>query len=131
MKKVLISLLALVLLCGGVIGAEGKATWHKDKRLVIQWVMSDQTNVGKWIDWCAENLTQAQIDSLETMMFPDVPDDQKGMALEMIKMQMQQFSLERSDDPSIQSALKALESAIAESKKEKKDVDPSIPAIRR
>lgn len=123
MKKFgIVTLIIVALAFSGFVGAQAKASFSKDTRLVAQW-FTDNANTQKFIAWANDNLSQEQIDSLQLLMFPEVEKGNKQVALELMKLQLQQLNMEKegSEHKALYDAVSAaLESERVEVKVEKK-----------
>lgn len=121
MKKVF-CIAVIVALSTGAAFAVAEVSWSKDDRLIQGW-FADNANTAKFIAWSKENLTQDQIDALETLMFPQAKEGDKQVALELMKLQMQQLNLEK--DPAYTALYESVSTALTESREAKTEPAPA------
>lgn len=121
MKKLFCIAVMMGLVASAVFAAT-ETVWSKDDRLIQGW-FADNANALRFIAWSKENLTQEQISSLEAFMFPQPKEGDKQVALELMKLQMQQLNLEK--DPAYTALYESVSSALAESRETKTEAAPA------
>lgn len=93
------ALLLTVVIVGGSVQftpVQAAGTWSRDQAVIAQWF---DANSLQFTQWCATNLTQTQINTIETMMFPP-PTAADGLTfLDRIRQQYQESGINLTATP--------------------------------